>query len=229
MRKPRPILAQRPRSSVSEMRRSQQAAHRKLIATHFLVSPKQLATTSIEVMWARPPKLQVLKSCKRTCESLLRGAGQETGPPIPIVEIDGFKSATGPPVRAAGSEAWRWARPSIASRRVRHHDAVVRHSIGRRPRPLPSQSSPADLGGIETMVSFVAFLQPEASTNLPAARPPRVVQPSDSSPRGLEPSKTRASINSIRPRLETFLRARREELVSDLLQHDPGRTTHPTS
>src|SRR5438552_2023839 len=88
----------------------------------------------------------------RTC-SLLRGAGKS--PVVINREIDGF---IGNRLQfALLREAWALWADGVASASA--IDAVVRQSIGRRlgiTGPLES----ADLGGIETMVSFAKFLLP---------------------------------------------------------------------
>jgi 3-hydroxybutyryl-CoA dehydrogenase len=135
------ILASASGHPVSEMS-SRVSGVDRLIATHFWYPPQLLPL--VEVCGMRGTSPQVVE---RTCR-LLRGVGKD--PVVIDREIDGFQFAL---LR----EAWALWADGVASASA--IDAVVRQSIGRRlgiTGPLES----ADLGGIETMVSFARFLQP---------------------------------------------------------------------
>jgi 3-hydroxybutyryl-CoA dehydrogenase len=119
----------------------------RMIATHFWYPPQLLPLVEVCGMPQTSPQ-----TVDRTCR-LLRGAGKD--PVVIDREIDGF---IGNRLQfALLREAWALWADGVASASA--IDAVVRQSIGRRlgvTGPLES----ADLGGIETMVSFARFLQP---------------------------------------------------------------------
>jgi 3-hydroxybutyryl-CoA dehydrogenase len=140
------ILATASGHPVSEMSSGVSGVGR-LIATHFWYPPQLLPLVEVCAMLGTSPDV-----VERTCR-LLRGAGKE--PVVIDREIDGF---IGNRLQfALLREAWALWADGVASASA--IDAVVRQSIGRRlgvTGPLES----ADLGGIETMVSFARFLQP---------------------------------------------------------------------
>ena len=201
------ILASASGHPVSEVAGGVNGAHR-LIATHFWYPPQLLPL--VEVCGTPATSPQVLQ---RTCD-LLRGAGKE--PVILDREIDGF---IGNRLQfALLREAWALWADGIASAAA--IDAVVRHSIGRR-LAVTGPIESADLGGIETMVSFAQFLQPELNTS--PQPPQRVVQLGSSQEVSSYPGVhqfDQAAVGGL-------LRARREELFR-WLQHD-RENTHPTS
>jgi len=131
----------------------------RLIAAHFWYPPQLLPL--VEVCGTPSTSAHVIA---RTCD-LLRGAGKE--PVIIDREINGF---IGNRLQfALLREAWALWADGVASAAA--IDAVVRHSIGRR-LGITGPIESADLGGIETMVSFAQFLQPDLNT---AAQPPAKV------------------------------------------------------
>ncbi len=140
------ILASASGHPVSEMS-SRVSGVDRLIATHFWYPPQLLPLVEVCGMPETSPHV-----VERTCR-LLRGVGKD--PVVIDREIDGF---IGNRLQfALLREAWALWADGVASAPA--IDAVVRQSIGRRlgiTGPLES----ADLGGIETMVSFARFLQP---------------------------------------------------------------------
>jgi 3-hydroxybutyryl-CoA dehydrogenase len=120
----------------------------RLIATHFWYPPQLLPLVEVCGMPGTSPHV-----VERTC-AVLRGAGKD--PVVLDREIDGF---IGNRLQfALLREAWALWADGVASASA--IDGVVRKSFGRRlavTGPLES----ADLGGIETMVSFAQFLQPK--------------------------------------------------------------------
>ena len=140
------ILASASGHPVSEMS-SRVSGVDRLIATHFWYPPQLLPLVEVCGMPETSPHV-----VERTCQ-LLRGAGKD--PVVIDREIDGF---IGNRLQfALLREAWALWADGVASASA--IDAVVRQSIGRRlgiTGPLES----ADLGGIETMVSFARFLLP---------------------------------------------------------------------
>src|SRR5258706_5486368 len=143
---PAAILATASGHPVSEMAGRVSGVNR-LIATHFWYPPQLLPLVEVCGMPGTSPDV-----VERTCR-LLRGVGKD--PVVIDREIDGF---IGNRLQfALLREAWALWADGVASASA--IDAVVRHSIGRRlgvTGPLES----ADLGGIDTMVSFARFLQP---------------------------------------------------------------------
>lgn len=119
----------------------------RMIATHFWYPPQLLPLVEVCGMPGTSPQV-VHRACR-----LLRGVGKD--PVVIDREIDGF---IGNRLQfALLREAWALWADGIASASA--IDAVARQSIGRRlgiTGPLES----ADLGGIETMVSFARFLLP---------------------------------------------------------------------
>jgi 3-hydroxybutyryl-CoA dehydrogenase len=140
------ILATASGHPVSEMS-SRVSGVDRLIATHFWYPPQLLPLVEVCGMPGTNPDV-VERACR-----LLRGVGKE--PVVLDREIDGF---IGNRLQfALLREAWALWADGVASASA--IDAVVRQGIGRRlgvTGPLES----ADLGGIETMVSFARFLQP---------------------------------------------------------------------
>jgi 3-hydroxybutyryl-CoA dehydrogenase len=140
------ILATASGHPVSEMS-SRVSGVDRVIATHFWYPPQLLPLVEVCGMPGTSPDV-----VERTCH-VLRGVGKE--PVVLDREIDGF---IGNRLQfALLREAWALWADGVASASA--IDAVVRQSIGRRlgvTGPLES----ADLGGIETMVSFARFLQP---------------------------------------------------------------------
>ena len=140
------VLATASGHPVSEMS-SRVSGVERMIATHFWYPPQLLPLVEVCGMPGTSPQV-----VERTC-SLLRGVGKE--PVVIDREIDGF---IGNRLQfALLREAWALWADGVASASA--IDAVVRQSIGRRlgiTGPLES----ADLGGIDTMVSFARFLQP---------------------------------------------------------------------
>jgi 3-hydroxybutyryl-CoA dehydrogenase len=140
------ILATASGHPVSEMS-SRVSTVDRLVATHFWYPPQLLPLVEVCGMPGTSPDV-----VERTCH-ILRGVGKE--PVVLDREIDGF---IGNRLQfALLREAWALWADGIASASA--IDAVVRQSIGRRlgvTGPLES----ADLGGLETMVSFARFLQP---------------------------------------------------------------------
>ncbi len=153
------ILATASGHPVSEMS-SRVSGVDRLIATHFWYPPQLLPLVEVCGMPGTSPDV-----VERTCR-LLRGVGKD--PVVIDREIDGF---IGNRLQfALLREAWALWADGVASASA--IDAVVRQSIGRRlgiTGPLES----ADLGGIDTMVSFAQFLQP--TLNVSAQPPERVV------------------------------------------------------
>lgn len=140
------ILASASGHPVSELS-SRVSRVERLIATHFWYPPQLLPLVEVCGMPGTSPEV-----VERTCD-LLRGTGKETV--VLDREIDGF---IGNRLQfALLREAWAlWAEGVASASAI---DAVVRQSFGRRlavTGPLES----ADLGGIDTMVSFAQFLQP---------------------------------------------------------------------
>jgi 3-hydroxybutyryl-CoA dehydrogenase len=140
------ILASASGHPVSEMS-SRVSGVDRMIATHFWYPPQLLPLVEVCGMPGTSPQV-----VERTCR-ILRGVGKD--PVLIDREIDGF---IGNRIQfALLREAWALWADGVASASA--IDAVVRLSIGRRlgiTGPLES----ADLGGIETMVSFARFLQP---------------------------------------------------------------------
>lgn len=131
----------------------------RLIATHFWYPPQLLPLVEVCGMPDTSPHV-----VERTC-SILRGVGKE--PVVLDREIDGF---IGNRLQfALLREAWALWADGVASASA--IDAVVRKSIGRR-LAVTGPIESADLGGIETMVSFARFLQPTLDT---ADQPPERV------------------------------------------------------
>src|SRR5882672_1535452 len=140
------ILASASGHPVSELS-SQVSRVDRMIATHFWYPPQLLPLVEVCGMPGTSPDV-----VERTCR-LLRGVGKD--PVVIDREIDGF---IGNRLQfALLREAWvLWADGVASASAI---DAVVRQSIGRRlgiTGPLES----ADLGGIDTIVSFAQFLQP---------------------------------------------------------------------
>jgi 3-hydroxybutyryl-CoA dehydrogenase len=119
----------------------------RLIATHFWYPPQLLPLVEVCGMPGTSPLV-----VERTCE-LLRGVGKD--PVVLDREIDGF---IGNRLQfALLREAWAlWADGVAPASAI---DAVVRKSFGRR-LAVTGPIESADLGGINTMVSFAQFLQP---------------------------------------------------------------------
>jgi len=140
------ILATASGHPVSEMSNRVSGVDR-MIATHFWYPPQLLPLVEVCGMPETSPDV-----VERTCR-LLRGVGKD--PVVIDREIDGF---IGNRLQfALLREAWALWADGVASASA--IDAVVRQGIGRRlgiTGPLES----ADLGGIETMVSFARFLLP---------------------------------------------------------------------
>jgi len=140
------ILATASGHPVSEMS-SRVSGVDRMIATHFWYPPQLLPLVEVCGMPETSPDV-----VERTCR-LLRGVGKD--PVVIDREIDGF---IGNRLQfALLREAWALWADGVASASA--IDAVVRQGIGRRlgiTGPLES----ADLGGIETMVSFARFLLP---------------------------------------------------------------------
>src|SRR6267143_4823203 len=152
------ILASSSGHPVSELS-SRVSGVDRMIATHFWYPPQLLPLVEVCGMPATSPRV-----VERTCR-LLQGVGKD--PVVLDREIDGF---IGNRLQfALLREAWALWADGVASASA--IDAVVRQSIGRRlgiTGPLES----ADLGGIDTMVSFAQFLQP--TLNVSAQPPERV-------------------------------------------------------
>jgi 3-hydroxybutyryl-CoA dehydrogenase len=140
------ILASSSGHPVSELS-SQVSRVDRMIATHFWYPPQLLPLVEVCGMPGTSPEV-----VKRTCH-LLRGVGKE--PVVLDREIDGF---IGNRLQfALLREAWAlWADGVAPASAI---DAVVRKSIGRR-LAVTGPIESADLGGIQTMVSFAQFLQP---------------------------------------------------------------------
>ena len=141
---------------------------------------------------------------ERAC-NLLRGVGKS--PVVINREIDGF---IGNRLQfALLREAWALWADGVASASA--IDAVVRESIGRRlgiTGPLES----ADLGGIETMVSFARFLLPTLDVS---NEPPERVTALASS----HPEKGLGGVRGFDARAAAhLLQARRDELFRWLLE-----------
>ncbi|MDT4937346.1 MAG: 3-hydroxybutyryl-CoA dehydrogenase [Pseudonocardiales bacterium] len=165
----------------------------RLIAAHFWYPPQLLPL--VEVCGAPTTSAEVVE---RTCD-LLRAVGKE--PVVIDREIDGF---IGNRLQfALLREAWTLWADGVASATA--IDAVVRHSIGRR-LGITGPIESADLGGIQTMVSFAQFLQPHLSTApQPPAKIAAVASTADSSERtGVHELDASAASG--------LLRARRDEL-----------------
>jgi len=192
------ILATASGHPVSEMS-SRVSRVDRLIATHFWYPPQLLPLVEVCGMPDTSPDV-----VDRTCR-LLRGVGKE--PVVIDREIDGF---IGNRLQfALLREAWALWADGIASASA--IDAVVRQSIGRRlgiTGPLES----ADLGGIETMVSFARFLQP--TLNVSAQPPERVA--------ALASSHAEKGLGGVRgfdaAAAARLLQARRNELFRWLLE-----------
>ena len=128
----------------------------RVIATHFWYPPQLLPL--VEVCGSPRTAPSVIAW---TCD-VLRAAGKE--PVLIDREVPGF---IGNRIQfAALREAWAlWAAGVASAEAI---DAVVRNSIGRRlgvTGPIES----ADMGGLDTMVPFARFLQPELDVS---ASPP---------------------------------------------------------
>ena len=192
------ILATASGHPVSEMS-SRVSRVDRLIAAHFWYPPQLLPLVEVCGMPDTSPDV-----VDRTCR-LLRGVGKE--PVVIDREIDGF---IGNRLQfALLREAWALWADGIASASA--IDAVVRQSIGRRlgiTGPLES----ADLGGIETMVSFARFLQP--TLNVSAQPPERVA--------ALASSHAEKGLGGVRgfdaAAAARLLQARRNELFRWLLE-----------
>ena len=192
------ILATASGHPVSEMS-SRVSRLDRLIATHFWYPPQLLPLVEVCGMPDTSPDV-----VDRTCR-LLRGVGKD--PVVIDREIDGF---IGNRLQfALLREAWALWADGIASASA--IDAVVRQSIGRRlgiTGPLES----ADLGGIETMVSFARFLQP--TLNVSAQPPERVA--------ALASSHAEKGLGGVRgfdaAAAARLLQARRDELFRWLLE-----------
>jgi len=141
------ILASASGHPVSEMAGRVSRVDR-MIATHFWYPPQLIPLVEVCGMPGTSPQV-----VERTCR-ILRSVGKD--PVVIDREIDGF---IGNRIQfALLREAWALWADGVASASA--IDAVVRLSIGRRlgiTGPLES----ADLGGIETMVSFARFLLPK--------------------------------------------------------------------
>jgi len=125
----------------------------RMVAAHFWYPPQLLPL--VEVCGGPETAPEVVE---RTV-ALLRAAGKE--PVVIAQEVPGF---IGNRIQfAALREAWSlWARGVASAEAI---DAVVRHSIGRRlgvTGPIES----ADLGGLDTMLHFARFLQPDLNADL---------------------------------------------------------------
>ena len=192
------ILATASGHPVSEMS-SRVSGLDRVIATHFWYPPQLLPLVEVCGMPGTSPQ-----AVERTC-SLLRGAGKS--PVVINREIDGF---IGNRLQfALLREAWAlWAEGVASASAI---DAVVRQSIGRRlgiTGPLES----ADLGGIETMVSFAKFLLPTLDVS---NEPPERVTALASS----HPEKGLGGVRGFDARAAAhLLQARRDELFRWLLE-----------
>lgn len=119
----------------------------RLIAAHFWYPPQLLPL--VEVCGMPGTSAQVVE---RMC-AVLRGVGKD--PVVLDREIDGF---LGNRLQfALLREAWALWADGVASASA--IDEVVRKSFGRR-LAVTGPIESADLGGIDTMVSFAQFLQP---------------------------------------------------------------------
>ena len=192
------ILASASGHPVSEMS-SRVSGVDRLIATHFWYPPQLLPLVEVCGMPETSPQV-----VERTCR-LLRGVGKD--PVVIDREIDGF---IGNRLQfALLREAWALWADGVASASA--IDAVVRQSIGRRlgiTGPLES----ADLGGIETMVSFARFLLPTLDVS---DQPPERVT-------ALASSHFEKGLGGVRGfdagAAAQLLRARRDELFRWLLE-----------
>ena len=192
------ILASASGHPVSEMS-SRVSGVDRMIATHFWYPPQMLPLVEVCGMPGTSPDV-----VERTCR-LLRGVGKD--PVVIDREIDGF---IGNRLQfALLREAWALWADGVASASA--IDAVVRQSIGRRlgiTGPLES----ADLGGIETMISFARFLQPTLDVS---DRPPERVT-------ALASSHAEKGLGGVRGfdavSAANLLKARRDELFRWLLE-----------
>ena len=199
------VLATASGHPVSEMSNRVSGVER-MIATHFWYPPQLLPLVEVCGMPGTSPQV-----VERTC-SLLRGVGKE--PVVIDREIDGF---IGNRLQfALLREAWALWADGVASASA--IDAVVRQSIGRRlgiTGPLES----ADLGGIDTMVSFAQFLQPTLDVS---DQPPARVA-------ALASSHGEKGVGGVRgfdaAAAAHLLQARRDELFRWLLVSRPKATS----
>jgi 3-hydroxybutyryl-CoA dehydrogenase len=176
----------------------------RLIAAHFWYPPQLLPL--VEVCGTPVTNPEVVE---RTC-GVLRAVGKE--PVVIDREIDGF---IGNRLQfALLREAWALWADGVASATA--IDAVVRHSIGRR-LGITGPIESADLGGIQTMVSFAQFLQPHLST---APQPPTKVVAFAST----DGSSGRTGVHQLNPDAASeLLRARRNELFRWLAKDRESR------
>jgi len=168
----------------------------RVVATHFWYPPQLIPLVEVCGGPETAPDLIV-----RMCQ-ILRDVGKE--PVVIDKEIPGF---IGNRIQfAALREAWAlWAAGVASATAI---DAVVRNSIGRRlgiTGPLES----ADVGGLDTMVSFARFLQPDLdAAPLP---PPAIAGLVDNGKRGLPSGE--GVYDWSRRDGGALLDARREELI----------------
>jgi len=140
------ILASTSRHPMSELS-SRVSGVDRMIATPFWYPPQLLPLVEVCGMPGTSPHV-----VERTCR-VLQGVGKD--PVVLDREIAGF---IGNRLQfALLREAWALWADGVASASA--IDAVVRQSIGRR-LAVTGPIESADLGGIETMVSFAQFLQP---------------------------------------------------------------------
>ena len=183
------ILASASGHPVSEL--SSRVSHvERLIATHFWYPPQLLPLVEVCGMPGTSPHV-----VERTCD-LLRGVGKD--PVVLDREIDGF---IGNRLQfALLREAWAlWTEGVAPASAI---DAVVRKSFGRR-LAVTGPIESADLGGIDTMVSFAQFLQPKLDAS---GQPPGRVTALASGPgekgvggvQGLDAAETAALLHASR-------------------------------
>jgi 3-hydroxybutyryl-CoA dehydrogenase len=176
----------------------------RLIAAHFWYPPQLLPLVEVCGMPGTSPRV-----VERTCD-LLRGAGKD--PVVLDREIDGF---IGNRLQfALLREAWAlWADGVAPASAI---DAVVRQSFGRR-LAITGPIESADLGGIDTMVSFAQFLQPrlDASDQPPGRVAALATGHGEKGPGGVRGFDAGAAGD--------LLRARRDELFRWLLEDRRSR------
>ena len=171
----------------------------RMIATHFWYPPQLLPLVEVCGMPGTDPDV-----VERTCD-LLRSAGKE--PVVLDREIDGF---IGNRLQfALLREAWAlWAGGVASASAI---DAVVRMSFGRR-LAVTGPIESADLGGIDTMVSFAQFLQPKLDAS---GHPPERVTALATG----HGEKGRGGVHGFDARASgELLQARRDELFRWLLE-----------
>jgi 3-hydroxybutyryl-CoA dehydrogenase len=195
---PAAILATASGHPASEMS-SRVSGVERMLATHFWYPPQLIPLVEVCGMPGTSPDV-----VERTCR-VLRGVGKD--PVVIDREVDGF---IGNRLQfALLREAWAlWAGGVASAAAI---DAVVRQSIGRRlgiTGPLES----ADLGGIETMVSFARFLLPTLDVS---GQPPERVA-------ALVSSHAEKGVGGVRGfdarAAADLLQARRDELFRWLLE-----------